>query len=60
MPKLIQSYEAAECKSIRKISDTPYEIWSWREECIGLRGILFIFLSSRARKSILESTLSAL
>ena len=47
MPKLIQSYEAAECKSIRRISDTPYEIWSWREECIGLRGILFIFESEK-------------
>ena len=47
MPKLIQSYEAAECKSIRRISDTPYEIWSCREECIGLRGILFIFESEK-------------
>ena len=47
MPRLIQSYEAAECKSIRRISDTPYEIWSWREECIGLRGILFIFESEK-------------
>lgn len=47
MPKLIQSYEAAECKSILKISDTPYEIWNWREECVGLRGILFIFESEK-------------
>ena len=47
MPKLIQSYEAVECKSIRRISDTPYEIWNWREECVGLRGILFIFESEK-------------
>ena len=47
MPKLIQSYEAAKCKSIRRISDTPYELWKWREECVGLRGILFIFESEK-------------
>ena len=47
MPKLIQSYEAVKCKSIRRISDTPYEIWKWREECVGIRGILFIFESEK-------------
>ena len=36
MPKLIESYEEAVCKSIRRISDMPYKIWNWREECVAL------------------------
>ncbi len=47
MPKLIEGYEAAICKSIRRISDMPYKIWNWREECVALKGILFIFESEK-------------
>ena len=47
MPKLIESYNEAICKSIRRISDMPYKIWNWREECVTLKGILFIFESEK-------------
>ena len=47
MPKLIESYNEAVCKSIRRISDMPYKIWNWREECVALKGILFIFESEK-------------
>lgn len=54
MPKLIEGYEAAICKSIRRISDMPYKIWNWREEYVALIGILLIFESEKKHPGILH------
>lgn len=47
MPKIITAYPYAKLKSVEKISDMDNELWLWRKQYIGFKGMLAIFQSEK-------------